>query len=301
MVKGAIKEPVTTMKQAKELDSKDIWKIDWKKGVPKLRPGIKPGYKEKYAELAAMRKSPEPLAWLNVEGIVPAGSPGATKTAPGVFHIIDKGFVERGTSKPYFHEYFFSGGKLKGRWFFRQLRPAEFRGKIEKQEVIPPARETKFREEAPWFFIKPLDETPYVISKAAVDKKWIPPKEVSALPEKIRKKVPKEFQYWKFDDEKKRIKVRDKLVEKLGKVLAEKKLNLGANWAKAAYRYVLSQQQWNLWIRTPVEEKVKRVQSALEDFKKLQQSGNLVNTRNGMKFPSICHLQMKEQKCQTKS
>ncbi|MHA1226259.1 MAG: ATP-dependent DNA ligase [Candidatus Hodarchaeales archaeon] len=269
MVKGAIKEPVTTMKQAKELDSKDIWKIDWKKGVPKLRPGIKPGYKKKYAELAAMRKSAEPIEWLNVEGIVPVGSPGATKTAPGVFHIIDKGYCQYGAQKPYFHEYFFSGGKLKGRWFFRQLRPAEFRGKIEKQEVIPPARETKFREEAPWFLVKPLDETPYVISDAAVDKKWIPPKEVSALPEKIRKKVPKEFQYWKFDDEKKRIEVRDKLVEKLGKVLVEKKLNPGANWAKAAYRYILSQQILTFWLRTPYPEKVKRVEKALQEFKEL--------------------------------
>jgi len=268
-IKGKIKEPVLSIAEAKKYDAQDIWKIDWKKGIPKLRPGIKPGFKEKYAEIAAMRKSREPVEWLNVEGITPKGEVGATKEYPGVFHIIDRGFCECGTQKSYFHEYFFSGGKLKGRWFFRQLRPAEFRGKIEKQEVIPPARETKFREEASWFLVKPLDETPYVISDVAVEKKWIPPKNISALPEKIKKKISKEFQYWKFEDKKKRLEVRDKLVEKLGKELVEKKLNPGASWARAAYRYVLSQQILTFWLRTPYPEKVKRVEKALQEFKEL--------------------------------
>ena len=268
--KEKITQPVLTLKEAKEFNQKDIWKIDWKKGVPKLRPGIKPGFKKKYAEIAAARKSPEPKEWVDVEGITPKGQVGATKEYPGVFAIIDKGFCEYGMQKSYAHEYFFSGGILKGRWFFRQLRSSEFKGKVTKEEVIPPSRETQFRQEAPWFFIKPLDETPYVISKAAVKKKWISPKGVSALPEKIRKKIPKEFQYWKFENEKKRIEIRNALVEKFGKTLIEKKLNPGALWAKAAYRYVLSKQILNLWLKTPYSEKVERVRSTLKEFKQLE-------------------------------
>ncbi|MHA1329609.1 MAG: ATP-dependent DNA ligase [Candidatus Hodarchaeales archaeon] len=600
MIKGKINEPVMNLKQAKKYDAQNIFKIDWEKGVPKLRPGIKPGFKEKYAELAAARKAPEPVEWLNVEGITPPGEVGGTKRYPGVFHIIDKGYCEFGaqkcmngktelivkdedgyikkaelrsiveqrrnvevltplgfqkirryfriplnpkqylkivlengsslkcdfqhpsfrfnegkiekvparqlkvgdlipifsngyegssgnyelgrflglylaegskafktnqelsfafneteedliefvsnfgkkfgakvtitkngrktgrgisvnlcqagalnglvrqfvktnkqglrsevfglslearrglidgfhqgdnddcekykykaigqgkkhiqllkdihkllfsvgeiaslniwkgrggrvtfslnnykkgfwhqywinnqcfirikeieipklngerflydieleddhrivlangiiTSNSYFHEYFFSKGKLKGRWFFRQLKPSEFRGKqVEKQEVIPPSRETQFRQEAPWFLIKPIDETPYVISDAAVEKKWIPPYGVSALPEKIKKKIPKEFQYWKEKDETERIRVRDELVKKLGKVLIEKSLSPGARWAKAAYRYVLAQQQLTLWIRSSLEVKKQRVKKALEEFEKLR-------------------------------
>jgi len=269
-VKGKPGKPITTLEQAKALDQNEISKIDWKKGVPKLRPGIKPGFKEKYAELAAMRKSPEPVPWLNVEGVVPKGSVGATKQFPGVFHIIDKGYCEFGALKPYFCEYFFSKGKLKGRWFFRQLRPSEFRGTTKKaNEIIPPSRETEFRQEAAWFFIKPIDETPYVISDAAVEKKWIPPYGISALPEKIRKKIPKEFQYWKEKDEKKRIEIRDKLVKELAEKLIEKRLTPGMRWAKAAYRYVLSKQVMTFWRRTPLPGKIKRVQEALNDFLKL--------------------------------
>jgi len=269
-IKGVVKEPVTTLGLAKKYDSQNIFKIDWEKGVPKLRPGIKPGFKEKYAELAAARKSPEPVPWLNVEGVVPKGEVGATKEFPGVFHIIDKGYCEFGAQKSYYHEYFFSKGKLKGRWFFRQLRPAEFRGTTKKaKEVIPPARETKFREEAPWFFIKPVDETPYVISDAAVEKKWIPPFGISALPEKIRKKIPKEFQYWNEKDEKKRIEIRDKLVKTLGEKLIEKKLTPGMSWARAAYRYVLSKQVMTFWRQTPLPGKIERVRQALASFMKL--------------------------------
>jgi len=266
-IKGKITKPVLTLKEAKEIDAGDNFKINWKRGVPKLRPGIKPGFKKKYAELAAARKAKEPKEWLNVQGITPKGEVGATKEYPGVFHIIDRGFCEYGMQKSYAHEYFFSEGKLKGRWFFRQLRASEFKGKVKKQEIIPPSRETNFRQEAPWFFIKPLDETPYVISKAAVNKNWIPPQGISALPKAIRDKIPKEFQYWKHQDKKQRIKIRNELVKTQKKELVK---GLEAeDWARAAYRYILAHQQYTTWIRLTKEEKIKRVKDSLLNFQKL--------------------------------
>ena len=267
LIKGAIKEPVETLEQARKIWKK-ISKIDWDKGVPKLRPGIKPGYKEKYAELSAARKAPEPRVWMNVEGVVPKGEVGATKQYPGVFLIVDRGIVEYGAQKPYFHEYFLSKGKLKGRWVFRQLRPKEFKGKVELKEIIPPSRETKYREEAAWFLMKPVDETPYVLSDSAIEKKWIPPAGVSALPKSIRTQVPKEFQYWKEKDKAKRIEIRNKLVKE-GILKLKKRENLGTVWARAAYHYVLSQQQMTIWRTLPKEEKFGRVLDALIEFEKI--------------------------------
>jgi len=135
------------------------------------------------------------------------------------------------------------------------------------QEVIPPARETKFREEAPWFLMKPVDETPYVISKSGgVESGWIPPFGISALPEVTREKIPKEFQYWKEKVTQKRKKIRDELVNTLGDKLIEKVLNPGEQWAKAAYYYVLAQQQLTIWMTLTPEQKISRVRENLQDF-----------------------------------
>ena len=46
--------------------------------------------------------------------------------------------------------------------------------------------------------MQPDDPTPYVLSDRAIKIGWLPPKGISALPGFIRKKVPKEFQYWKM-------------------------------------------------------------------------------------------------------
>jgi len=139
------------------------------------------------------------------------------------------------------------------------------------QDIIPPAKETKFREEAPWFLMKPVNETPYVtLSSGGMESGWVPPYGVSALPEKIRKKVPQEYQYWKEKDEKRRKEIRDELVEKLGKTLIEKALSPGARWARAAYSYVLSQQQMTIWWNLSSEEKLAKITQDLNAFLKLQ-------------------------------
>ena len=192
-ITGEIKEPVMTLAQAKELDAKDIFKIDWKKGEVKEREvrggAIRP------ADVRAVEKKPEPLEWLDVEGVTPPGSVGATKEFPGVFTIIDKGIAEYGAQKPYFHEYFFTQGKLKGRFAFRMIG----RKAAKESAFLPPGIE----EEAPrvpyyWVLIQPIDQTPYVLSQGAIEKNWLPPKGISAIPKAMRAHIPERLKFWKL-------------------------------------------------------------------------------------------------------
>ncbi|MEW6556020.1 MAG: DNA adenine methylase [Elusimicrobiota bacterium] len=254
LIKGTIKEPITTLSQAKELKFDDYSKINWDTGEFKKRKK-KGAEKLVDVELACQRKSPEPFAWLEVEGVAPTGSVGATKKFPGVFRIVDKGTIEVGALKPWLAEYFPKSSRNQGgfryRIFFRQLRTSAITGKekfiksIEsqkiydaikqaftsvdlnpedkdwdlrimetiKQEIKPlPVSETEFREEAAWFLIKPIDQTPYVLSDRAVEELWVSPQGISALPKSIREEIPKEYRYWLLEDEKNRRAIRDKLV-----------------------------------------------------------------------------------------
>ncbi len=229
-----IKEPVLTLKDAKELDTKDIFKIDWKTGKPKKRE-IKDGV-IRAAAIRALEKKPEPLAWFEVEGVTPPGSVGATKEFPGVFHIIDRGIVEYGAQKPYFHEYFLSEGKMTGRIAFRMigremaqaaalvdhevaaiLRLQEPGDLVGKGLLPPGVPEEEPRVPYYWVAMLDIDPTPYVLSTGAVEKKWLPPKGISALPRAIRKNVPKRLQFWKFD-KKQALEAREELagMEELG-------------------------------------------------------------------------------------
>jgi len=46
--------------------------------------------------------------------------------------------------------------------------------------------------------MQPDDQTPYVLGKEAAEKGWLPPKGISTLPKRIRKKVPVRLQFWKM-------------------------------------------------------------------------------------------------------
>jgi len=336
-----IDEPVTTMTQAREWHKNPkAWKFDWETGRVKLRRTrdgtLRP------AELRARRKAEEPLPWFTFEGVVPPGEVGATANFPGVLLIVERGEIQTGAQKPYFHEYFLNSGKIKGRIVFRQISrqelakiqdienydPSEMnddqlgddwrivcawwsskkrgvqikyseeqilnlavkivretliRGKrgfhpdtmtehardlydkvvsrlnrehwrlaIEKAEVLPPGVE----EEQPqdpyfWAFIQTVDQTPYVLTREAVDKKWLPPKGFSALPREIRAVIPEEYRFWEASEESRRLELREKLVEKL------KELNIDfdriltkSDVEKArSYPYVL---QWHYWKKVEV-------------------------------------------------
>jgi len=164
---------------------------------------------------------------------------------------VDGGVCEYGAQKPWVHEYFPRSEKTKGgfryRIFFRQLRVADIKREDEeralspallgeylahdpdvaredwdagyweflkaKGEVVLPAAETKFREEAAWLLIKPLDQTPYVLSDRAAEDGWVPPKGFSSLPRVIRTEVPPKFRYWRMERESERREMRDALVK----------------------------------------------------------------------------------------
>lgn len=246
LIEGSIKEPITTLEQAKELKYSEYSKIDWNTGefAKRKKRGAE---KLVDVELVCERKAVEPHAWLDIEGVTNPGTVGATKQYPGVFYIVDKGDCEYGVQKPWVHEYFPKSDQKKGgfnyRIFFRQLRVEAIQGRsddeikesaleflnessysifnedwdlklgeiLKAKEIVVPAAETKFREEAAWLLIKPLDQTPYVLSDRAVEEKWVSPKGFSALPKEVRNKIPKEFKYWMMEEEKDRLAMRDVL------------------------------------------------------------------------------------------
>lgn len=214
-VAGRVDEPITTISKAKEFDNKNIWKIDWDKGIFKTHKQIKsitpedtPGYAklsddDERAQIESIKKSVIPTAWMTYKGVIDKPEPGepvpagATKEFPGVLTIIESGKIEWGCNKPYYHEYFVDGKHLKGRLSFRQLE-----------------RTVEGKKQLWWTCIQPEDQTPYVISARAVKKEWLPPKGHSALPESIRKKIPKDLQYWDMPH-KAALEARKKIVDEI--------------------------------------------------------------------------------------
>lgn len=273
LIPGVVKEPVTTLAQAKAMakDSPSYSKIDWTTG--KWAQRKKAGAEALVnVEIVSERKAPEPAPWLTVEGKTKdpvEGEPppvGATRNFPGVFNIVDRGLIEYGSQKVWLHEYFPDGSAFAYRLFFRQLRASALRGKsdgqlvslaealdeddalreeveglalelglgllepdgdlellkrlgerLAKQErvVVLPAAETEFKTEGVWLLIKPLDQTPYVLSQGAVDDDFVPPQGISALPSDVKKRVPERFRFWTSPDEKKRLATRNALIEAL--------------------------------------------------------------------------------------
>lgn len=127
------------------------------------------------------------------------------KYQPRYMWTFDTFDVEFGTVKPYFVELHASGGKhINGRIIFRQLENKE-RWKKTPQGLMT------------WFMFIAKDPTPYVLSRRAVNKKWIAPYGHSALPKKTRDKIPSEFQYWRIKEEEARRKCRDNLFEAMKK------------------------------------------------------------------------------------
>lgn len=250
LIAGAVKDSVETLAQAKALKPAEYSKIDWDTGDFKKRK--KEGVEALVdVEIVAERKAVEPHAWLTVEGEVKPGEVGATANFPGVFRIVDKGACEYGAQKPWFHEYFPRSERDKGgfryRLIFRQLRVADIQDEARekalapdlitrylerdpdagredwdlgyweflKAEAVIPAAETAFREEAAWLLIKPIDQTPYVLSDRAVEDGWVPPAGFSALPKAIRADVPTAYRYWQMERDTERREMRDALVAAL--------------------------------------------------------------------------------------
>lgn len=188
---GKIKEPVRTVKQAKELE-KD-WETYFKLSNKPETYLVSPRRKL-WVEL----KKPEPLAWLNVEGVVPPGKVGATRYEFGVFSIFDRPIVYPGAQKPDFCELFLYGKRFTGRWVVRLL-PNPWRAEMPRRAFV-------------WLMWKPEEQTPYVLSRRAVQKRWMPPDGISCLPPEIRQQIPEKYQYWKKKGATARA-IRDELVK----------------------------------------------------------------------------------------
>jgi len=192
---GKIKEDVKKVSQAKEIERH--WENYFKMSN---KPQT---YFVGRRKLWITWKKPEPVSWLNVEGVVEPGQVGATKREYGVFSIVDKPKVMFGAQKAAFREFFIYGKKFNGRWVARLL-PNPWREEMPNVEFV-------------WLFWKPEDQTPYVLSQRAVRKKWIPPKGSSCLPPEIREKIPEEFKYWLKENKSERLTLRDELVKQIRK------------------------------------------------------------------------------------
>jgi len=237
-IAGEVEEVPENVPDARKLYSKDIFKIDWEKGEFKKRETEEGDIID--ANLRAIQKKKGPLEWLNFEGVTEPGEIGATEEYPGVFHIIDEGRVEWGAQKSWFHEYFLSGGKLQGRIAFRLLEREE---EQERRSVLPPGTpEEEPRTSAYWVAMQPEDQTPYVLSKGAIEEGWIPPQGISALPEVIREEVPVNLQYWNHTGDK-ALELRKKLTEVMDFDFSI------INEAEASPEFVLQKK----WFRGPVQ------------------------------------------------
>jgi len=235
MKKGTVKEDVKTLEQAKEIEK------NWSKYCKLTDQPLSPKevlHRAIYAEL----KDPEPVEWLNFEGVVPPGEVGARVKEHGVFNIVDRGKVWYGAVKPYFVEFFFKGKRLTGRWILRM--------------ITNPWKEDIPGREFVWLFWKPMDQTPYVLSERAVEKRWIPPIGISCLPPWIRDKIPDEYKYWLKKSKNEALKTRDELVE----AIKAKKIRLQAGsyevyhiwWTKRPIiRRGPSQEYWLLHLQFP--------------------------------------------------
>jgi len=276
LMPGALKEPVETMAQArKAIKNPDLWKINPRTGEFRKRR-VRSGVVRRTSIWAAL-KAPEPKAWLGYEGVITAG-PGRSRYHVGVLVTVDKGVAEYGSILPYFVEFFRHGKVFNGRYFYRML-PTKRAREVEKLEgralleylvyneneinselheifkqELGPAEEQPARGGYFWLLIKPDDQTPYVLQKDTVQKGWVPPEGISALPKEIRKKVPSDLQYWKKKSLSERRKLRNELVkyfeeEKVTKSTAKFVLQYQTFRGPIHVRFGPTTEIWRFWIK----------------------------------------------------
>lgn len=176
---------------------------------------VLPLFADPTQKILTHRKAPEPHEWLTYSGEVPAGAVGATAEMEGQFVVMDKGTVQFGAQKSYFHEYWLNGDKIKNRrLIIRRLATR---------------KEWGVKEAFAWltFFTKP-GERPYTVSNRAVTQDWMPPQRISALPREVRAQIPDDRQYWKAKNAK---EIRNALVKDLKAKKITLKLARGLRFA----------------------------------------------------------------------
>jgi len=183
--------------------SRSSWKLD-------LETGEIIGQKS----LGATLKLLVPRPWLFVKKWMrPPGYIGSTKKHWGFMIRVGWGEVEHLSRKLDMIELYFPPGKgkpFRGRYFLRAFDP-KFRFVAAKEF------EKETAEVAGFLFIKPKDQTPYVLSSRAVKKGFIPPFGRHALPKELARRIPSRLRYWTRKNERERCEVRDTLVNELRK------------------------------------------------------------------------------------
>ena len=190
---NAILDEVNTVSEAKAIERR--WDHYFKlKNLPQTE------ITDPRRKIQVTWKAIEPVEWMKVEKVVEPGEVGATKTEYGVFSIVDRPIVYFGAQKTYFKEYFISGKLIDGRWVIRLLK-------------------NPWGEKPAFVFMmwKPEDQTPYVLTKRAVQRRWIPPVGISALPPSVRSIVPAKFKYWNKNNITERLAMREALVDAIEK------------------------------------------------------------------------------------
>lgn len=67
-----------------------------------------------------------------------------------------------------------------------------------EEDLLAPGKPEGGRVPFFWVVIQPEDQTPYVLSREAVTKNWLPPQGRSALPRATREQIPERLRYWKL-------------------------------------------------------------------------------------------------------
>jgi len=201
----------TTLQEFKDLIWKKpaCYKIDLDTGKFKLRQ--RRGGKVVQTYLLGTSKAPEPKAWMEIkEAKFKKGTVGATPTLDGFMKQVDSGQIEFGAQKVYFHEYWLHHNKVlkPGRYVVRlarKLTPKDVKKlqetpkplKLKPGAKLPPAMPPEIQPGTiSWWIIQAVDQSPYVLSRRAILKRWLPPKGVSAMPRELRDQVPDDLKFW---------------------------------------------------------------------------------------------------------
>ena len=181
----------TSFEDAKELYNKEI------------KPIVDDKFHNPLTKFNCKLKQVEPIEWLTAEGWVEPGEIGATKKEAGQFIIVDKGTVQYGAQKSQYHEYFFDGKLLNGKFSFREL---------ENKSEWKKTPEGYFT----WMGF-PSNSPPYMLTLRSINKDYVPEKGIKAIPKKLASKIPKQYQYWNYDERSKRKQIRLDLINAIKK------------------------------------------------------------------------------------
>lgn len=199
-----------------------------------ILPKIKKDLVDPNTKFLGIKKPLIPIEWLKVQGESTKGDVGATGNLPAFFIIVDEGEIEFLALKPYFHEYVYHGTKniLNGKYVDRLIENREEWKKVGE-------------DTASWMWFA-TENLPYVLSNRAVEQRWIPPANHSALPSKSEEAVPMEYRYWKKQSESERLQIRDALVEQLKnrKIKVTDNFELGGISEDSSVKFKLFGQVW---------------------------------------------------------